>query len=448
MTKFLKIWSRFSEDNSGHIAVMTAIIALPMMIGVSVALDAHRIDRDRTRLKSALDGAAIAAITQQTINPAQRADYAKERFWLNVRDIEGVSLQVTQSDSHRVELEGHVKVPTLLTGVVGRDIVDLKEISATELVKGATVCMLALDPDSARSFEVTRGAILDANCSIQVNSISKQAAVMDHGGLATAESYCIGGGATGDFLPYVNTECSVVQDPYAKIEIPEPGACVDKKDLYLLMNDWRSGRNSVEDHAAAEELRVADAEATGQFYEPTFFKKNTLAPGNYCNGLVMEGKEFELKPGVYHISGGSLVFGSGTELQGEGVTFVLHDKVNIEIRDGSILNIKAPKDGPLRGLVLAQEMEDKSLTNPTYPNVTSTITSGGQLNLLGTVYLPTHKIEFLGGSLSKTRAPATSFIAHQISMSDGADISVDVDHVSADIPPILPRSDESARLVR
>ena len=162
----------------------------------------------------------------------------------------------------------------------------------------------------------------------------------------------------------------------------------------------------------------------------------------------MEGKEFELKPGVYHITGGSLVFGSGTELKGEGVTFVLHDKVNIEIRDGSILNIKAPKDGPLRGLVLAQEMEDKSLTNPTYPNVTSTITSGGQLNLLGTVYLPTHKIEFLGGSLSKTRAPATSFIAHQISMSDGADIAVDVDHVSADIPPILPRSDESARLVR
>ena len=252
-----KIWSRYSEDNSGHIAVMTAIIALPMMIGVSVALDAHRLDRDRTRLKSALDGAAIAAITQQTINPAQRADYAKERFWLNVRDIEGVSLKVTQSDSHRVELEGHVKVPTLLTGVVGRDIVDLKEISATELVKGATVCMLALDPDSDRSFEVTRGAILDANCSIQVNSISKQAAVMDHGGLATAESYCIGGGAVGDFLPYVNTECSVVQDPYAKIEIPEPGACVDKKDLYLLMNDWRSGRNSVEDHAAAEELRVA-----------------------------------------------------------------------------------------------------------------------------------------------------------------------------------------------
>ena len=181
---------------------------------------------------------------------------------------------------------------------------------------------------------------------------------------------------------------------------------------------------------------------------PTYFEKLHLSPCNYCGGLFMEGKEFILDPGVYHITGGPLVFGLGTELIGEGVTFVLHDDENVEIRDGSILNIKGPKEGPMKGLVIAQEMGNKTLSSPKYPDTTSTITDGAKLNLLGTVYLPSHKIEFLGGSLSKTRAPATSFIAHQISISDGADIYVATDHVSADIPPILPRSDDGARLVK
>jgi len=50
--------------------------------------------------------------------------------------------------------------------------------------------------------------------------------------------------------------------------------------------------------------------------------------------------------------------------------------------------------------------------------------------------------------LAETRAPATSFIAHQISIRDGADIGVAADHIAADISPILPRSDDSARLVK
>jgi len=440
---------RYFANESGQVAAITAVLAVPLMLGVSIAMDSNLTDRHRTRLQSALDNAALAAISDQTLSPAARNAHAEDRFWANISSENTINFQVVSSEDNKIELEAQMTVPTLFAGIIGRDTVDLKATAAAELVKGSTVCMLALDPDSGRSFEVTQGATLDANCTIQVNSLHKQASVVDHGGQARAESFCIGGGVQGPHFPFVNTECSTLGDPYQTLDLPLPTeACIDQNKLIALTQDWRSVRDAVENHEIEENQRWADALAAGQTWYPTYFEKQHLQPGNYCQGLYLEGNEFILDPGVYHITHGSLVFGLGTELIGEGVTFVLHNEVGLEIRNGSILNIKAPTSGPMEGLVIAQSLKDKSMTNATYPNIGSTITDGAKLNLLGTVYLPSHKIEFLGGSLSKTHAPATSFIAHQISIGDGADIVVSSDHAAAGIPPIQPRSDGGARLIR
>lgn len=439
---------QYSKDNSGQFAVTTAVLALPMMVAVSLALDTLRVDRDRTKLKSALDTAVIAAITDQTITSAERSQHAEKRFWINLPNHAGVSVNVVTSESHRVEVEAKMQTPTLFASMIGKDTIDFKQSSVAELVKGSTVCMLALDPDSARSFEVTEGATLDANCSVQVNSLHKQASVIDHGGTAKAQNFCVGGGAQGEYEPYVNTECSSLTDPYTTVEIPIPGTCVNTETLEGLVNDWRSSRNAIDSHNFYENQRVVEAETAGLIVSPTYFEKNHLSPGNYCGGLFLEGKELILDPGVYHITDGSLVFGLGTKLTGEGVTFILHGTAEIEIRNGSMINLKGPKSGLLEGLVIAQNIDNQPINSPTFPNVTSTISSGATLNLLGTIYLPSHKIEFIEGSEAITEAPATSFIAHQISIRDGANIAVSADHISADIPPIKPRSDDGARLVQ
>jgi len=417
---FTNLLDRYRADSSGHVAIITAIMAVPLLIGVSVAMDTNKMVRDRTNIQAALDNAAVAAITDQTISAAERAEYAKMRFWSNIEQADGVSIDVLASGPERVELKAEMKSPTFLSGMIGKDANMVRASSTTELVKGSTVCMLALDPKSARSFEVTEGATLNADCGIQVNSMNKHASVIDHGGRATAQNFCVAGGADGRYSPFVNTQCAPTDDPYEAINIPMPGQCVDNDELEELLGDWRAERDATENHAILEDQRRADAEAAGQKWYTTYFDKLHLKPGNYCGGLFLEGKEFNLDPGIYHVTGGSLVFGLGTELIGEGVTFIIHDEARIEIRDGSILNIKAPSTGPTKGLVIAQELGYKPLHSPQYPDTVSTITDGAKLNLLGTVYLPSHKIEFLGGSLSKTRAPATSFIAHQISTPDFA----------------------------
>ena len=439
---------RYISDESGQVAVITALVALPLLFGVTLAIESHQTENTRVKLQAALDNAAIAAISDQTLSVEERNDHAKTRFLSNMSS--NVESQFfADSSKKRIDVQGSVEIDRVFGGVIGDEKLTFSAVSAAEIVKGSTVCMLALDPDSGRSFEVTEGAILNTNCSIQVNSLHEQASVVDFGGKSSAQSFCIGGGVKGPHLPFVNTECSPLEDPYKHIEashLTEP--CVNQHKLNELLNDWRSTRDAVENHEIEENKRWAAALAAGEVWYPTFFEKNHLTPGHYCNGLVLEAKEFIVDPGVYHISGGSLVFGMGTELIGEGVTFILHDDAHVEMRNGAVLNLKGPTSGPMDGLVIAQNLTDKSMNNPTYPNVTSTITDGTQLNILGTVYLPSHKVEFLGGSSSKSHAPATAFIAHQISVRDGADITVSADHIAAGISPIQPRSDSGVRLVR
>jgi len=74
-----------------------------------------------------------------------------------------------------------------MASIIGESTIKVDAFSASELTKGATVCMLALDEDSPRTFEITEGATLDAStCGIQVNSIHREASVVDLGGEAVA----------------------------------------------------------------------------------------------------------------------------------------------------------------------------------------------------------------------------------------------------------------------
>jgi len=436
---------RLLSDTSGQFTVWTALLALPITLSISFVFDLQTLNGQRTALKSALDSAAIAAVTNQNLNPEERSKYAKERFWVNLNDHENVKVAVPKSEGHRVEMEAKMQIPTLMASIIGKDVMTVEAFSATELTKGATVCMLTLDQDTRRSFEVTEGAVLDAStCGVQVNSIHREASVVDLGGQATAKSFCIAGGALGEHLPYANSQCSLLGNPYENLDIPDPGTCKDPAYLQGIFADWRSHTDAVDYHNLGQRNILENA---GAAFTPTYFNKIELEPGNYCSGIELNARELIFKPGVYHITNGHLVFGAGTQIAGKDVTFVLHGKSRLEIRDGSSIKFKAPSSGRYAGLVFVQDVGNEPAQSTKYPNVKSTITSGGNMTLIGTVYLPTHKIEFMGGSLSDTQAPATSFIAHHISIRDGAKIGVAVDHTATDIPPILPRSDDGARIV-
>jgi len=89
--------------------------------------------------------------------------------------------------------------------------------------------------------------------------------------------------------------------------------------------------------------------------------------------------------------------------------------------------------------------------NRKYPDGKNVIKSGSSLTVTGTLYFPTQEINIQGeGSNVGANAPATSFIAYKVNFAGtaGSKVEVKVDHVTAGLPPILPKAEDGVRLVQ
>ena len=86
--------------------------------------------------------------------------------------------------------------------------------------------------------------------------------------------------------------------------------------------------------------------------------------------------------------------------------------------------------------------------NPNSLQAKSEIKSGGGLNIIGTAYFPTQELVITSESPVASQSPATSFIAYRLKFGGKSNMQVHVDHEAGGIPPLLPRSDEGARLVK
>ena len=179
-----------------------------------------------------------------------------------------------------------------------------------------------------------------------------------------------------------------------------------------------------------------------------------LAPGIYCKGLKVEGANVSFLPGVYHVWG-NLEFTSYTQAVGDRVTFILKGTENsLLIRDGAQVWLRAPEDGLTAGLVFWNKYLDfwpyvfgDVPPSPERVIATSEISSGGGLIIVGTAYLPDHELVVSSSSPVASQSPATSFIARRIRFEGKANMQVHVDHEKGGVPPLLPRSDDGARLV-
>lgn len=416
------VFERFKKNNSGQLTVMFAVAALPLLLASTLVLDLSRSLSAKTVISSALDDAALAAASDQTLTTEERANYATDYFWANngISDVR-TNFSVVESSRERVELKARATLPTLLSGSIGMDEISIASRAVAEVTHGEVICILALDPDGSGSFLVTEGAQFSAEtCSVQVNSDHLKAAVVTGGGVALAKDFCVTGGAVGDYEPFVNTQCGTIEDPYKDLGLPLVQDCIDADDVNSILSHY---------HADVAELGV------------------TLNPGTYCGGLNLQAKIVTFNPGTYVMQDGPFIIGLGSRVTAEGVTFVLSGKDSVlNVMDGSSLNVVAPSIGQYAGLAFYQNTGSNLGKTIEATRPESIIRSGGNVSIVGTAYFPTQNLTFIGGSILATQAPATSFIAHRVAIRDGAKISVAVDHAATGLPPILPRSDESVRL--
>ena len=418
--------SNYFHSHDGHIAVVTALIGLPLLLAVSVALDLGNASKKRANISAGVDAAALAAVIPGDLTDQERADFAKVAFYKNYFGNEKVDLDVT-AVRERVDIVAHIQVPTLLSSIAGKDYLDVRERASAIVTSSDVICVLALDPKGVGSISFEDNAKFSASeCSVQANSSQKFAMLSTTPTPPSAKSFCVGGTSRGVFSPAVKNVCTSIADPFAHLTPPKSEPCKNIKEF--------KGTNSVDPTNLPLPPR----------FDTMASKHVVVMPGRFCRGLSIDAENVKVMSGIYVIEGGPLEIKSYAAVIGTDVTFILKGKdAYLEVKSDAYLQLKAPSTGPYAGVVFYQVPAGKSA-----PEAKSTIKSGAGINITGTAYFPTHILEISSDTPSKMQAPATSFIAYRIAFTGDSNVEIHVDHEKGGIPPLVPRSDEGARLIK
>lgn len=446
--KKYNLWRKLLRDENGHFAVITALIGVPLVVAVGLAVDTSNSFAYKDSVKTALDTAALAAVVPANLSNEERKEYAKKMFHENYFSDEDIEVKIDVTATRdRVDMTAKANFPTYLGGIVGHEEFNIGAESAAELTRSDVICLFALDPTGERTIEFTDSARFSAPaCSVQSNSTHMQAMYSDTLTIPSAKSFCSSGGSEGDYYPYIKNNCTAVKDPFEDLQIPAAGKSCDSSRQVVIM-----GENSNGAGRAFLESELTRTEG-GDSVIPDF---STLSPGIYCRGLQINGANVKLESGVYHVWG-DLEFTQNAGVVGNGVTFILKGTNNrLLINEGAEVSLRAPQTGLTKGLVFWQKylhfypyLRGHIPDSPNSVIATSEISSGGGLKIIGTAYLPDHELIISSENSVASQSPATSFIARRLRLEGKANIHLRVDHEEGGIPPILPRSDDSARLIK
>jgi Flp pilus assembly protein TadG len=125
---------RFFADQSGTIAVMTGIAAIPMVLAAGVAIDFNQFNTAQTHVQASLDAAALAAAAQKGATDAERIKTANANFATNIADGIASHFDVKGTfkiENKRVVASADLEMPTGFMQIV--DIPVLNGVSTAEV---------------------------------------------------------------------------------------------------------------------------------------------------------------------------------------------------------------------------------------------------------------------------------------------------------------------------
>ena len=458
-----------------------SLALLPLLAFTTAAIDYSQATKEKDAISSALDAAVLAAANNNAISDSEKDSYAETHFLANYSG--DIKLTLTPSmEPDRVRLSAAGEFDLYFGSIVGIKNPRISETSAATIANENTICLMALNETASESILFDGGISYSSpTCAVQANSSHPSALTSRSMQPPLAQSFCTVGGATGEFAPYVKGECKAIQDPYEITALPDiPNECSQQIADLIIFKDLSPealDAQQRDDFLQRLDFATAAFEETGSFQSAVeaFFEFETdpifdadlnqtievsrnrtgsdvdILPGMFCGGLTVDGINVDFLPGEYIVKDGPLSFINGAEAVAEDVTFILAGAgAVLNIQSQSSLKLRAPTEGPRKGLAVMEAIDSSAPGNRSYEEQSSLIAEGGSLQVFGTVYLPKQKLDVLGQNTSiGSMAPSTSFIADRIHISGGygSKMVIGVDHAEADMPPILPRAEDGARLI-
>ena len=399
----LKFWS----DTRGHMAIIFTL-ALPALLAMGgLAVDYAAWTGQARRLQTIADISALTAAKElylANVDEGQVSSVADSvaQAQLALDDTHNapisVSAQVT-NDGDSVEVVLSQDRKGIFANFMVSSLTPLQSRAVARAVGGGRLCVLALDESASTALDMSQeGEITAPTCAVYSNATGSAGIDLSNKAQLTAELICSAGGADGSssaYAPSATTDCPQVDDPLAGRPAPSVGAC-DFTNFKM-----KNGRSSP--------LKV-------------------LQPGVYCGGLAISGGEVVFEPGIYVIKDGELWINSGAQISGENVgIYFAGAKTNFYLESNSVVNLTAPKDGPMAGILFFQDRNAND-------GVVYEISSNQASILLGTIYLPHGELAVSSNARVADQSAWTAIIVQKLTVSAKSDLVLNTGYGQTDIP--------------
>jgi Flp pilus assembly protein TadG len=320
----------FAGDRGGNIAVMGALLMLPLTLLAGGASDYARARQIQSALQDALDAAVIGGVTAAA--PAPRA---AALFDPPVQA--GVSVSAPNLEVRTGGLlwgEVTAQVPAAFLSLAGIQNFNVRVQSAASVRRVPTdVCLTAVHTAGPGLRRQGSGDILATGCRFDIRSTASPAASFgSNGGRVAASDICVrGASVVGSAPATLRTGCTI-EGP-ARLTPPVPS----------IINPCSNSAD--------------DAVHSDGPYE--------LPPGTYCGNIRLTGAgAFTLRAnGVYVLralpgrSPGQIIYDGTGSLRGDGVFIYFADSTQLVLGDqgqsGRVF-LTAPASGPHQGVLMSE----------------------------------------------------------------------------------------------
>ena len=412
------------ESSSGSLMMTCALLLPILLLMTGFAVDYSAASWQKRKLQQASDAAALAAAREMSlinsddaqilavVDATARANLMGDDKDLTVdanitrpTDFNADKMMVDSSADQNVSSAPTITVKIsqlpqnmFFTGASffnGPIVVE----SVAQIVGKTPVCVIGLDTSSQDTIMLDSNAKLTGReCAVFSNSTSTRGMRAISSSILTANLICSSGGTSGgasNFDPEPLSDCPAVDDPLQHRQLPMgigSGTCSENN------------------------LSIVD-------------ETRTLAPGIFCGGLKIDGNaKVNLEPGIYVIQDGSLVVDSNAELYGKYVSFYFTGKNAVfRFTSNAVVNLSAPKDGPLAGLLFFESPDSDELLN-------YTIESNYTRELLGTIYLPKGRLIVDADSPVADQSAYTAIIVRRMRLLSSPNLVLNTNYDATDVP--------------
>ncbi|BDX00835.1 hypothetical protein MACH15_25870 [Maricaulis maris] len=139
----------FPRHRRGNVAMLFSLLLVPITVLSGGAVDINQALNARTRLSSALDGAALAVGVQTSIGDERATDLARDFITANYPDreigaIQDLAVEIDPA-SDRVTVRAASRVETIILGLIGIDYITVHWESEVQRARSSLELVMVLD---------------------------------------------------------------------------------------------------------------------------------------------------------------------------------------------------------------------------------------------------------------------------------------------------------------